>query len=309
MTERAESAEPPPGRPRPRPEPVASSGGRGSRLPSLRGGGGRQVARTAPPQAGNVLAATGGAIVAAAKVGRILGRSGWRIARQLPGVNVVEQQAQRMRQLAAAELTRLLDMPQGMLGSLSLEEQRAMFLVHNADADTQPLRSAMSELLDRSGEANREQSQDYLFGSIVSQLVPDEARILAALATGKPYAALDVLARPGGRSGSQQVVLGNASTVGAAAGVALPANTATYLTRLQGFGLLDFERKADGLDAQFDALLADRMVVTAKAEADRLGNARTVRKVVSLSPLGREFWAACAPSQPPPGGPRGRRSS
>ncbi len=243
-----------------------------------------------------MLAATGGAIVTAAKVGRILGRSGWRIARQLPGMTVFEQQAQRMRQLATAELTRLLDVPQGMLGSMSPEEQRALLLVHDGSGDTQPLRSAMSELLDRSSDSSQAQSQDYLFGSIVSQLVPDEARILAALATDKPYAAIDILAKPGGRSGSQQVVLANASTVGAAAGVAVPANTPTYLSRLQSFGLLDFERKSDGLDAQFDTLLADRMVVTARSEAERLGNARTVRKVVSLSPLGREFWTACAPS-------------
>ena len=43
----------------------------------------------------------------------------------------------------------------------------------------------MTELLERSVETDRNASRDYLFGNIISQLVPDEARILAALSDGR----------------------------------------------------------------------------------------------------------------------------
>jgi hypothetical protein len=247
-------------------------------------------------QNGQVVAAAGSAIVTAARVGRLLSRSGWRIAKQLPGVTVVEQQAQRLRQAAAGELTRLLDGPQSFFTAGSPEDQRVMMLVQNAGTDPEPLRTAMSELLDRSVGETGGQGREYLFGSIVSQLVPDEARILAALSLDTPVAAVDIVAKQVGRS-TTRVILANVSTVGSAAGVAVPENTATYLARLHGFGLVEFGPAADGLNDQFAALNGDAAVTAAKAriERDKLGSAKVVRKRLTLSALGREFWSACAP--------------
>lgn len=257
---------------------------------------GRALARPEPVPSGQVVAAAGSAIVTAARVGRLLGRSGWRIAKQLPGVTVVEQQAQRLRQAATAELGRLLDVPQQLFAGASPEEQRVMMLVQDAGTDPEPLRTAMSELLDRSSGSSTGRSREYLFGTIVSQLVPDEARILAALSDGAPFAALDVVAKQVGRS-TTRLVLANVSTVGVAADVALPDNTATYVTRLHGFGLVEFGSAGDELAGQFERLASDRAVVAAKNRIDtaKLGSPRLVRKTVTLSPLGREFWAACAP--------------
>jgi hypothetical protein len=245
-----------------------------------------------------VVVAAGNAIVTAARVGRLLGRSGWRIARQLPGMNTVEQHAQRLRQAATSEMIRLLEMPQQLFATASPEEQRVMMLVRNADSDAEPLRTAMTELLERSSESTGTKSREYLFGTIVSQLVPDEARILAALADGRRYAAIDVVVKQVGRS-STRTVLANASTVGAAAGISLPDNTATYLTRLQGFGLVEFGAAGDDLTDQFELLSGDRAVHEARTaiETGKLGSAKLVRKSVSLSPFGGEFWAACAPGR------------
>lgn len=276
-------------RPRPRPphsQPVAQSITR----PNAR-----------PPSQSTQLANTAGtAIVTAARVGRLLGRSGWRIAKQLPGVAVVEQQAQRLRQAAAAEMFRLLDMPQQMFGTASPEEQRVMMLVQNSDGDPAPLRTAMTELLHRSAESTGRKGREYLFGTIVSQLVPDEARILAALADRGRFAAVDVVAKQVGRSGTR-TVLANASTVAADAGVSEAHNAATYLTRLEGFGLVQFGAPADDLAAEYSRLTADDVVRDARTQIERakLGSAKLVRKTVTLSPLGREFWAACAPDRAP----------
>jgi hypothetical protein len=268
-------------RPRPRPRPHAV-------VP----------ARPEPSQNGQLVAAAGSAIVTAARVGRLLGRSGWRIAKQLPGVTVVEHQAQRLRQSAAAEMFRLLDMPQQTFGTASPEEQRVMMLVRNADTDPAPLRTAMSELLHRASGSNGRTSRDYLFGTIVSQLVPDEARILAALAGRRSFAVIDVVAKPAGRS-TTRTVLANASTVGAEAGVSVTRNAATYLTRLTSFGLVEFGPPVDDMGRQFALLVADAAVREARAHIERakLGSVKLVRKSVSLSPLGRELWAACAPDR------------
>jgi hypothetical protein len=244
------------------------------------------------------VASASSAIVSAARVGRILGRSGWRIARQLPGMNLVEQQAQRLGRSAAAELRRLLEMPQQLVGTASPEERRVMMLVEDAHADPAPLRTAMSELLGRAGESTAAKSREYLFGSIVSQLVPDEARVLAALANGKRFAVVDVVAKHLGRSATR-TVFANASLIGAAAEISPTRNVATYLDRLHSFGLVEFGPAADDLGAEYDKLAVDGAVQDARAFIDRnkMGSARLIRKSVRLSALGRDFWAACAPDR------------
>ncbi|WP_375487015.1 Abi-alpha family protein, partial [uncultured Jatrophihabitans sp.] len=255
-------------------------------------------ARTEPPPPAQVVAAAGNAVVTAARVGRLLGRSYWRVARQLPGVGVVEAQAQRLVQAAEQEFARLLEVPQHLgAAAANPEELRVMSLVRDAADDAEPLRTAMTELLDRSSEADSERSREYLFGSIVSQLVPDEARVLAALADGRAFAVVDVVQKANGRSGHDQLVLANVSTVGTAAGLSAPGNVGTYLGRLHGFGLIEFTHDPAHVDVQFDALLRDPSVVSARAgiDAGRQGNAKIVRKAVVLSALGRDFWTACAP--------------
>jgi hypothetical protein len=233
--------------------------------------------------------------VAAAKVGRIFGRSGLRIARQLPGAARLEREAAKLGR-ALADVRHILENFEPIVAVTgNADEQRTMLLLKDAHADAEPLRTAMSELLDRSA-TDRISSREYLFGSIVSQLVPDEARIVAALGQGKPFAAADLVAKPMGRSVSH-VVLANASTVGRAAGVVLPDNTPTYLNRLLGFGLVEFGNGDDRLSPEYDAIAAERVVMAARREAEqaKLGAIRLRRKTVTLSPLGREFWAASAP--------------
>ena len=248
------------------------------------------------------MAATGNALVSAARVGRLLGRSGMRIARQVPALAAVEQQTQRLLESATSELARLLNADAGAGGGANPEEQRVMRLVEDAATDPAPLRTAMTELLDRSSSSDGARGRDYLFGTIVSQLVPDEARILAALGEGRHFAVVDVTVRQGSRSAAQ-AVLQNASTVGDAAGVSLPEGVGTYLTRLESYGLVEFARPEADLDPQFRVLESDPRVRAAKAEAERSrqGTVKLDRKSLTLSPLGQEFWHACAPTSARPG--------
>jgi hypothetical protein len=258
-----------------------------------------QVARFEPLPAAQVVAVAGGAIVGAAKVGRLLTRSGWGLARRLPGGEALQREVQRLQDAALTEVRRLLDIPDGThANGATPEEQRVMMLVQSS-AGKDPLRSAMNELLERSVEPDRAASRDYLYGNIISQLVPDEARILAALSDGSLFAAGDVVAKQFGRS-EPRVVLANASTVGRSAGVVTPDNVPTYLTRLYGFNLVEFGPPEDSIGMQYDILGTDSAVQAAEAtiEARRLGSPKLLRKTLSISSFGREFWAAADPSRP-----------
>jgi hypothetical protein len=256
-------------------------------------------------QPASVVAAAGGAIASAARVGRLFGRSGLRFARQLPGAGTLEREARRLQSYAAGEVRRVLQPPPdvqrpstGAPRAPSAVERRAVEYVAGADPGADPLRSAMSELLERSVEATRSDSREYLFGTIISQLVPDEARILAALADGRRFAVVDVVERQ--RRGTRRVLLANASAAGRGAGLVSPDNVPTYLTRLRGFGLVEFGPEDDSLGVQYDILATDNTVQTARmgVEPRRRGSVRLVRKVVQMSALGREFWAASDPSRP-----------
>lgn len=253
-------------------------------------------------QPAQVVAAAGSAIVTAARVGRLLSRSGWRLARQLPGARTVEREAQRLQTVAVNEARRLLQVPQSLPGmgnnAGSPAEWRAADYIRNADPGTAPLRSAMSELLERSVEATRTDSREYLYGTIISQLVPDEARILAALADGTRFAASDVVQKL--RRGAPRVLLANASAIGRQAGLVSPDNVPTYLTRLQSFGLVEFGPEDESLDVQYDILATDATVQKARerVESRRRGSVKIVRTTLTISAFGREFWAASDPSRP-----------
>ena len=63
------------------------------------------------------------------------------------------------------------------------------------------------------------------------------------------------------------------------------------------FGLVEFGPAADELGEEYDKLAVDGAVQEARAQIERnkMGSAKLIRKSVALSPLGTEFWAACAP--------------
>lgn len=251
----------------------------------------RGAVRRLEVQPSQLVAATGAALVASVRVGRLLGRAGWRIARQLPGGRTVEREAQRLQDLAASELRRIVT----PAAAPTAEERAAVNYVRTTDPAAAPLRSAMNELLERSVESTRADSRSYLFGTIVSQLVPDEARILAAMADGTRFAAADVVLKK--RRGSR-VLLANFSSVGRQAGLLSPDNVPTYLNRLHGFGLIEFGPDDESLHVQYDILATDRTVQDARRSVDNRnrGAVRLEHKTVFLSAFGREFWAATDPS-------------
>src|SRR5690242_12429574 len=75
----------------------------------------------------------------------------------------------------------------------------------------------LRDLLDRSMYSRPDESRTALYLSLLEDLLPDEARILAALSDGATYPIIDIAEPLLGTS--TVLVLTNASTVGRAAGV------------------------------------------------------------------------------------------
>ena len=155
----------------------------------------------------------------------------------------------------------------------------------------------LDDLLGASIDADSAGSREELYRSMLLRLVPDEARILAALAEGTPHPLIHVQTRANGN----RIVLSNASTVGRAAGVQVPDAVGTYVGHLRALGLAEEGPADDSLSVQYDILLGEPAVRSAEEEAragSRFG-AKLVRRTLRISPLGTELWKACRPFDEP----------
>lgn len=228
------------------------------------------------------------------RAGRLAGlaaRTGFSLGRRLPGVENATEGLRVVERQVLSELRKRLD---------GVDDPYVVALTaasHGGERESQPngavvlaeepLRAAMKELLDRSVVFDRERSREYLYATVLRELTPDEARILAVLSVGDAFPAADVVAR------GDRILLRNASTVGTAAGVTLPDEVPSYLTRLAGLGLVDVTGEDVALSSQYEILATDEVVRAALGAVKR---AKLVRHTVRLSRFGARFWAACDPS-------------
>lgn len=151
--------------------------------------------------------------------------------------------------------------------------------------------TVLRRLLDRSMYTSPDRSRDALYLDLLESLVPDEARILAALSDGSAYPVIHV-AEPG-TGGAPVFALKNASTIGRSAGVSLPRYTPLYLTRMLRLGLVRLGPEASSMYDEYEMLLTDSGVNIALATARRgVRAARVVRRTVRISDLGQELWEA-----------------
>lgn len=158
------------------------------------------------------------------------------------------------------------------------------------DVDESP-NAVLRTLLDRSMYSSPDTSRDALYLHLLNALVPDEARILAALSDGSAYPVIHI-AEPG-TGGTPVFALKNASTVGRSAGVSLPRHTQLYLTRMLHLGLVRLGPEASSISDEYEMLLTDSVVNIALATARRgVRAARVVRRTVRISDLGQELWEA-----------------
>ncbi|OJZ68922.1 hypothetical protein BRW65_24585 [Mycobacterium paraffinicum] len=152
--------------------------------------------------------------------------------------------------------------------------------------------TVLGSLLERALFYSADDNRNELYSALLQALVPDEARILAAVSDGSAYPVVHV-AEPT-TTGSNVTVLANASSVGRVAGVSLPSYTPLYLTRMLQAGLVAIGPEGPSTMANdYEVLLADDAVNLAQVKARRgMRGAKVTRRTVSITALGREVWEA-----------------
>lgn len=161
-----------------------------------------------------------------------------------------------------------------------------------ASYDDEALRSRWDDLVDLSTEVEVDEIDGHpAFADILTQLHPDEARILRLLATKGSQAAVDVRNwRPLGIG--SHVVAPGLTMIGQHAGCLMVDRVSVYLSNLFRLGLIWFSRDPVPEIGPYQVLEAQPEVIQAFKVA---GRGTTVRRSVSLTPFGEQFCAACLP--------------
>lgn len=159
---------------------------------------------------------------------------------------------------------------------------------------SEPVRSPrelMTELLGDALAHDSVSSEREYLTAVVRQLLPDEARIIAALAAGVSAPTVSIY-----RRGSSELLLENASLIGRTAAVTLPSRTLRYVAHLLQLGLVELGPEDKSDETGYELILADRDVRPALREGS-LGKlpARIERRTLRLSRHGEALWEATRP--------------
>jgi hypothetical protein len=210
------------------------------------------------------------------------------LARCLPGYAVAAEQLKR------AEIALLKEFKQCLDEAAEADRRRAR---HGQEGPGGTRATLLHELLQASLYWDTSRSRENLHLRILRAMVPDEARILAALADGSRFPLIHIETRG---PGATRVVLANASTVGRVAGVHLNSAVPVYVTHLRDLGLVEEGPQDDTLSDQYALLGGEdyaRRAESAGQHGSRLGT-KVIRRTLHISPLGEELWAACLPAEP-----------
>jgi Abortive infection alpha len=206
-------------------------------------------------------------------------------ARQVPGVSLTERELQRAERAVLRQLKDRLD---------TVDDTADLPLaapVEEAPEESTTPTEILAGLLHDSTVQTGTQARDRLYRWLLQQLLPDQARILAALSDGSAFPLVHVRLR-GPMGGSGEGLLDNASTVGRSAGVALPERVPLYITHLRSLGLVEEGPEDESMREIYDIAETDDTVRAAVERADGAA-VRTIRRTLRLSATGHELWSAC----------------
>jgi hypothetical protein len=151
------------------------------------------------------------------------------------------------------------------------------------------------ELIRLSRDVHYEDSGHPAYDRILSELAPDEARILMLLVTKGPQPAVDV--RTGGPLGviSSKLIAPGLSMIGARAGLRYVDRVPQYLQNLFRLGLIWFSKETLPDQLRYQVLEAQPDVLAA---IHSVRYAKIVRRSIHLTPFGEAFCRACLPIPP-----------
>jgi hypothetical protein len=162
------------------------------------------------------------------------------------------------------------------------------------------LRRRGEELLRRSADVSYREGAHPAYERILTQLAPDEARILRLLALRGPQPAVDVRA---GLPLVSSLVAPGRNMIGAEAGCREVERVPSYLNNLYRLGLIWFSREPIPDRLRYQVLEAQPDVMSALKAGGR--TARTVRRSIVLTPFGRDFCEMVLPREADEGAEEG----
>lgn len=200
--------------------------------------------------------------------------------------------------------TQLLDETAGELRAIA---QRALGLDDDHDPNLrqtsrsaakcseQELRRRGAELLYRSADVTYEEDMHPAYERILTEIAPDEARILRHLAINGAQPTLDVrTTRPFGVG--SELIAERLSMIGIESGCKHVDRTNAYLNNLFRLGLVWYSKeKVD--PGRYQVLEVQQDAVDAIRRAGR--SATTIHRSVHLTPFGEDFCKICLPLDDP----------
>lgn len=234
------------------------------------------------------------------EAGRTLGAVARRLAEaasQIPGAEEAQSRLRQVEQRVLRELKSRMDAAvRPGLGELARPPEDAPGLSRTYVIPLlQSPRKLLEELLERSLTQTREQAEEDFYSVLLSELVPDEARLLALLSDGAAQAVVHI--GTGAPIGPvRTLAVENFSALGRPAQVKLLERMPIYLEHLKALGLLEEGPEDPALEPKYQIIEGLREV---RDEVDRLrkqsraSSVRLVRRSLRLSALGRQLWEAC----------------
>ncbi len=158
-------------------------------------------------------------------------------------------------------------------------------------SEREALRIRGAQLLREAARIGPEDRAHPAYARILTELAPDEGRILRLLATQGSQPAVDVRAANFIGVGSE-LVTGGMNMIGAQAGCQHRERVPAYLNNLERLGLIWFSREPVGDPVAYQVLEAQPEVLEAMRSVTR---AKTVQRSIHLTPFGEDFCTVCLP--------------
>ncbi len=152
------------------------------------------------------------------------------------------------------------------------------------------LQESGADLIRRSRDVWNEEQAHPAYGRILSELAPDEGRVLMLLLRSGPQPSVDV--RTGGPIGmlNSHLIAPGLTMIGARAGLRYTDQVPAYLNNLFRLGLVWFSRETLRDVHQYQVVEAQPDVLAAMHS---VRYAKIIRRSIHLTPFGEDFCRAC----------------
>ncbi|MFL6144754.1 MAG: Abi-alpha family protein [Labedaea sp.] len=162
----------------------------------------------------------------------------------------------------------------------------------STSATSADLRARGASLLRRSADVTVTEEGHPAYARILSELTPDEARILRFLYLNGPQPAVDVRTnRPLGIG--SELVAGGLNMIAEHAGCRHVDRIHPYLTNLNRLGLIEFSKEQVENPNRYQLIEAQPKVAEVLRRAGRVP--RTVHRSIHLNAFGQDFVLTCLP--------------